>query len=247
MEPIVLAAGRGSRLGAHTEEVPKLFVEVGGKTILDWQIEALSPLAKDGLLADELTLVLGHGFEELPPKEPTADAKLRQFLSEDSPFEFRIIMLPNWDEVENATSARRAVELLDDDALLLCGDVILAEDALRQIVEAFENEHRNDGASTVSAIEGVQDERTAVRWDEERTITDYGAIEGHQEAGVFVLNENHFEDARRIWDENGDDWFPIVFPELESKVATIDEPRHYEINTDRHLREATENLPFEEH
>ena len=244
MRPVVLAAGRGSRLGTHTEEIPKLFVEINGKTILDWQIEALSPLVNDGIISDELTLVLGHGFEDAIPESPRSNDKLRSFLPENSPFNFHIITIPNWNQVENATSARRAIETIDDHALLMCGDVILTENALRRIVETFEDECQNDGVSTVGAIEGIQDERTAVTWREDRTIENYGVIEGHQEAGVFVLHARHFEAAQRLWNENNDDWFPIIFTEVPSKAALIDESHHYEINTERHLREAKANLPF---
>lgn len=246
MRPVVLAAGRGSRLGKYTEEIPKLFVEVDEKTILDWQLAALSPLAEDGLVDDVITLVLGHGFEDIDPQNPRSIPKLREFLPADSSFTFDVVTLPEWENVENATSARRGIENLDDDALLLCGDVILAKEALRRIVETFENEHSEAGTSTVSAIEGIQDEMTAVRWDEEGTILDYGAIEGHQEAGVFVLNDRHFERARRIWNENGNDWFPIVFSEVPSKVVTIDGRNHYEINNEQHLRQASSGLPFED-
>ena len=244
MQPVILAAGEGSRLGSRTEDVPKLFVEVAGKTILDWQLAALSPLVADGTLDGDVTLVLGHGFEDVDPENPRADPKLRRQLPDDAPFEFRVVVLPDWDRVENAASARRGIDGLDDDALLLCGDVILAPSALRRIVETFEREHGDAGFSTVAAIEGVQDEMTAVRWDDEETITDYGAIEGHQEAGAFVLNAARFEVARRIWDENPDEWFPIVFAETPSKVVTIDGSHHHEINTERHLREANANLPF---
>lgn len=245
MQPVILAAGEGSRLNPHTEDIPKLFVEVGGQTILDWQIAALEPLAEEGLVDDVITLVLGHGFEDVDPENPTASPKLDSYLPSDSPFDFRVATLSDWDEVENATSARRGIEGLDDDALLLCGDVILAEEVLRRIVETFEDEHSEEGLNTVSAIEGIQNEMTAVTWDDEERITDYGAIEGHQEAGVFVLNSSHFETARRLWDENGTDWFPIVFSETPSKAVTIEDASHHEINTEHHLREAEANLPFE--
>jgi choline kinase len=42
MRPIVIGAGRGSRLGAETEIVPKALVPVMGRPILDWILEALA-------------------------------------------------------------------------------------------------------------------------------------------------------------------------------------------------------------
>lgn len=38
---IILAAGRGSRLGAHTAARPKVLVELAGRSLLDWQTAAL--------------------------------------------------------------------------------------------------------------------------------------------------------------------------------------------------------------
>ena len=41
MKAIILAAGRGSRMKSLTDERPKCMVELRGKTLLDWQLEAL--------------------------------------------------------------------------------------------------------------------------------------------------------------------------------------------------------------
>ncbi|AWV90807.1 NTP transferase domain-containing protein [Bradymonas sediminis] len=41
MRAIIIAAGLGSRLEHHTEERPKCMVEVGGRSILSYQLEAL--------------------------------------------------------------------------------------------------------------------------------------------------------------------------------------------------------------
>lgn len=39
---VILAAGRGSRLGSLTDERPKCLMELSGRALLDWQISALS-------------------------------------------------------------------------------------------------------------------------------------------------------------------------------------------------------------
>ena len=38
---VILAAGRGSRLGPRGEDRPKCLVEVAGRSLLDWQLDAL--------------------------------------------------------------------------------------------------------------------------------------------------------------------------------------------------------------
>ena len=41
MRPIVIGAGRGSRLGPETAEIPKALVPVMGRPMLEWILEAL--------------------------------------------------------------------------------------------------------------------------------------------------------------------------------------------------------------
>jgi L-glutamine-phosphate cytidylyltransferase len=52
---ILIAAGRGKRLGTHTEEVPKCMVEIGGKPILGHVWDALSAQG-----VDELVVIRGY-------------------------------------------------------------------------------------------------------------------------------------------------------------------------------------------
>jgi choline kinase len=52
---ILIAAGRGKRLGTHTEEIPKCMVDVAGKPILGWVWKALSSVG-----VDELVVIRGY-------------------------------------------------------------------------------------------------------------------------------------------------------------------------------------------
>ena len=57
----ILAAGRGIRLGKLTEKIHKCQINVRGKPLIEWQIEAFqkagtSPMAITGYLADNFTL-----------------------------------------------------------------------------------------------------------------------------------------------------------------------------------------------
>jgi choline kinase len=38
---IILAAGRGKRMGASTDEMPKCLLTVGGRRLLDWQLDSM--------------------------------------------------------------------------------------------------------------------------------------------------------------------------------------------------------------
>ncbi|MFC4451566.1 NTP transferase domain-containing protein [Halorussus aquaticus] len=242
----MLGAGEGSRLHPRTDGDPKLFLDVDGETIFERQLDALAPLVEEGLVDERVFVVLGYGFTEDTLDGRSRAEKIDEYVRIDDRFEFEVVVLPYWNAVENAASALAGLNVVDDDALLLCGDVITTEGVLSTVVERFRDDHGPDGYSTVAAIEGVQDEMTAVQWDESRTVTDYGAIEGHQEAGIFVLNRDHFETAGRILCANAvEEWFPIVFPAVPSKAVTIDPRRHVEINTEAHFREAVRSLPLE--
>ncbi|MGP4113450.1 NTP transferase domain-containing protein [Streptomyces sp. 4N509B] len=64
MRAVVLAAGRGSRIGWVTDDRPKCLVEVGGRTLLSRQVEALEHAG-----ADEIAVVTGwcaDAFAEVP-------------------------------------------------------------------------------------------------------------------------------------------------------------------------------------
>ncbi|HEX2691552.1 MAG TPA: phosphocholine cytidylyltransferase family protein [Kofleriaceae bacterium] len=52
---ILIAAGRGKRLGAHTEEVPKCMVQVGAKPILGWVWDAFRAAG-----IEELVVIRGY-------------------------------------------------------------------------------------------------------------------------------------------------------------------------------------------
>jgi choline kinase len=52
---ILIAAGRGKRLGAHTDEVPKCMVQVGARPILGWVWHALRSAG-----IDELVVIRGY-------------------------------------------------------------------------------------------------------------------------------------------------------------------------------------------
>lgn len=60
MKAIILAAGRGSRMKNLTDERPKCLVELRGKALLDWQLEALRAAG-----INEIAIVTGYRRELL--------------------------------------------------------------------------------------------------------------------------------------------------------------------------------------
>lgn len=60
MKAVILAAGRGSRMGGKTKEVPKCLTELCGKTLLERQIEAVRQAG-----IEEIGIVRGYMAEKI--------------------------------------------------------------------------------------------------------------------------------------------------------------------------------------
>ena len=65
MRAILIAAGRGRRLGPLTDDVPKCYAEIGGRRILDW---SLGGAASAGL--DDVVFVGGYLIERVRADYP---------------------------------------------------------------------------------------------------------------------------------------------------------------------------------
>jgi bifunctional UDP-N-acetylglucosamine pyrophosphorylase/glucosamine-1-phosphate N-acetyltransferase len=62
MQAVILCAGRGTRMGTLTNEVPKPMLTVSGKTLLEHKFHALPPIV------DEIILVVGYQKEVIQKK-----------------------------------------------------------------------------------------------------------------------------------------------------------------------------------
>jgi choline kinase len=67
MRPVIIGAGRGSRLGHETNEIPKTLVEVMGRPMLEWVLEALS---KAGFSKKDVVFVCGYAEDVIRARYP---------------------------------------------------------------------------------------------------------------------------------------------------------------------------------
>lgn len=67
MRPIVIGAGRGSRLGPETDAIPKTLVHVMGRPMLDWILEALG---EAGFSRKDVVFICGYRSEVLQARYP---------------------------------------------------------------------------------------------------------------------------------------------------------------------------------
>lgn len=67
MKAIIIGAGRGSRLGPSTDDVPKTLVPVLGRPMLDWILEALQ---QAGFERKDIVFVCGYRAEVVQERYP---------------------------------------------------------------------------------------------------------------------------------------------------------------------------------
>ena len=67
MRPVIIAAGRGSRLRNETDEIPKTLVEVMGKPMLEWILDAFESA---GFSRGDVVFVCGYRAEVIKARYP---------------------------------------------------------------------------------------------------------------------------------------------------------------------------------
>jgi CTP:molybdopterin cytidylyltransferase MocA len=207
-------------MGGATDDAPKAFIDIDGRTLYERQREALSSFV------DGITVALGYEADTAREHLDSADA----------------VTLDDWDEYDNAESLRRALVRIDDDALVLNGDVAVAPRTVARLVRRFEELDRTH--NVVGCLPGVQDDHTAIRTNDSGEVTAYGKIPGHRHAGVGVVARRNQDDAREILARNADDWYPNVYPETPTKRVVVPPDAHIEINRPEDLDRARERLPL---
>lgn len=113
MKAIILAAGRGSRMKNLTEERPKCLVELRGKALLDWQLEALRAAG-----VTEIAIVTGYKRELL------ANRGLVEFHN------------PRWAETNMVSSLACAQEWLQTEPCIVSySDIFYSPVAVQSLME----------------------------------------------------------------------------------------------------------------
>jgi choline kinase len=116
---IVIAAGRGKRLGAHTDERPKCLVEIGDRSILDWQLRALGAVG-----VTDLVMIRGYRAGEL-----TAGARALWPTA-------RFVDNPDWERNNILLSLAQALHEIDGPVYLTYSDIIFTPAVTRALADA---------------------------------------------------------------------------------------------------------------
>ena len=117
---IILSAGQGSRLGHLTDDRPKCLIDFNGRTLLDWQLDAL---AANGV--EEAVVVTGFRDDQI-------DAALAR--RGDRGPRVRTVYNPFYKVADNLGSLFVAREELDGDVLVWNGDTLVSEALMARVV-----------------------------------------------------------------------------------------------------------------
>lgn len=114
MKAVILAAGRGSRMGNLTQDSPKCLVEVAGRSLLSWQIEALRAAS-----ANDVVLVRGYAKERLVPAS------------------VQVLDNPRWEHTNMVGTLLCAAHHLErDDAIVAYADIVYHADIVAALAAA---------------------------------------------------------------------------------------------------------------
>lgn len=112
---VILAAGKGSRLGGRTKEMPKGFLEIGGETLIERSIRLLK---KNGI--EKICIGVGH--------KGTAYENIQEKYGLD------IYYNNEYDTTESMYTLVCSKELVAEDFLLLESDLLYDESALTTLL-----------------------------------------------------------------------------------------------------------------
>ena len=122
MKAVIMAGGKGTRIASVNSDVPKPMIEIGGKPILQWQIENLKAC---GLT--DIILVIGHKGNII-----------QDYFKDGSSFGVHISYFVESTPLGTA-GALFKIPQLTEDFLLMCGDVVLDVDFNRFIEFHYKN------------------------------------------------------------------------------------------------------------
>ena len=152
MKAFILAAGVSRRLYPHTYDIPKCLLNVGGKPIIHYQLEALRSIG-----VEDITVIVGYHREILI-----------SHLKESFPsFNYNFVVNHHFFETNTAFSIHKGRSFLDDDLILMNADVIYTKSVLEKLIKskyqtALAVDIKSCGREEVKVIDGGSNRIVAI-------------------------------------------------------------------------------------
>ena len=122
MKALIIGAGQGRRLLPLTETEPKALLDIGGKSLLQWQVEALVD-------CDVAEIVFLAGFNL-----PSVERRLEAFAARWPETRFRAVYNPFYSVADNLATCWMARAEMDGEFLLLNSDTLFSPPVLRALI-----------------------------------------------------------------------------------------------------------------
>tara|TARA_A100000164_G_C21852439_1_gene745700 strand:+ start:319 stop:1038 length:720 start_codon:yes stop_codon:yes gene_type:complete len=209
MKAFILAAGVSRRLYPHTYDIPKCLLEVGGKPIIHYQLDALKNLG-----VTDITMIVGYHREMLMMNVEKNFPDLN----------FNFVINHHYFETNTAYSIHIGRDKLDSQVLLMNADVIYPEALLEKVFSSnyktvLAVDIKACGKEEVKVIDGGQNKIVAIGKDliEEQCLGEF--------IGVAKLSKDFVDIFRRsisnLIDAGGkNDYFEAGIQPLLDKVDT---------------------------
>ncbi|WP_456423444.1 bifunctional sugar-1-phosphate nucleotidylyltransferase/acetyltransferase [Thermococcus sp.] len=176
MKGVILAAGKGERLRPLTDDRPKVILKVANRPIIEYVLESLYPFV------DEFVIVVRYRKE-----------KLIETLGDEfggKPITY-VEQLPGEGTAKAIESAR---ENVDEEFIVVNGDIYFEEKAIRELVSAFRRE-KADVAMVVKHFEDLS-HFGKVEIDNEKVtkvLEKPGGVPGYANLGIYAFRSRVFE------------------------------------------------------
>jgi len=214
MKVVIMAGGKGTRIASVASDIPKPMIRIHEKPILQYQIECLE---KQGLT--DIVLIIGHLGDVI-----------KEYFSDGSEYGVSIDYIYETTPLGTAGGLWYLKEAIEDDFLLLNGDIIFDVDFKR-----FLEYHKQTGCDATilthpnghpydSGIIMTDDANIVTNWlhkEDERTI-----YKNRVNAGIHILSPRIFEKFGDTVEKKDLDRDILKALIPEKKLAAYDSPEY---------------------
>lgn len=200
MDALILAAGRGTRLGL--DETPKCLIRFGEKTLIEYQIQCLRELK-----INKIFVVTGYNSE-----------KIRSILKNSVDY----IHNNEFATTNNIHSIHQAKNIVTNDFICIYGDLFFDKKILKKCIES-------KGDMTLMIEKNLREETTRVKIKDGKIISVNKNIDFNKADGNFIgmmkcsknIKQEFFKSINNLVKENSQAYYTIAIEDMIEKGRKI--------------------------